>query len=409
MIRSYSFFLILLTAFSFSSAQSILGLQYPMGLTVNSETGFGAACAGTGTGVQDEFLIMSKNVANLGSLNRAVFSSILSIDLTDLVDSKNKTWIAGFNPRNLSLSIPIAEYGSIAFAFNQNNSNNVSFRLSEPFNVGWLSDTADLGLVQNSGVNEWKLGYGYSITRWLRMGIAYKRIYFNRNTSSVKIIRGSVEDTLIDSTSVSFKGNGISGGILIPVKKFTFGFSGDYVFPSDAQQYSMKRGTRVDSDYDDSLIQNKSRYEFRPPPSFSVGLSYQITPEWIAAMDAGGVLWNKYYPQLTDTRDADNAYSFSLGTQYIPEPDRLSPGYFETIRYRAGFRYSQLPVSTASEFALSLGFGLPLQQGAGFLDIVMEGGRRSDSNYDNYSEKFLSIKFGINGGRKWYQSSESGY
>src|SRR5690554_355388 len=174
MIRNYSFFLILLTAFSFSSAQSILGLQYPMGLTVNSETGFGASCAGTGTGVQDEFLIMSKNVANLGSLNRAIFSSIISIDLTDLVDSKNKTWIAGFNPRNLSLSVPIAEYGSIGFAFNQTNSNNVSFRLSEPFNVGWLSDTADLGLVQNSGANEWKFKYGYSITRWLRMGIAYK-------------------------------------------------------------------------------------------------------------------------------------------------------------------------------------------------------------------------------------------
>lgn len=409
MIRNYSFLLTLLIAFSFSSAQSILGIQYPMGLTTNSETGFGASCGGTGTGVQDDFLIMSKNVANLGNINRAIFSSIVSLDFTDLVDSKNKTWQSGFNPRNISLSIPIADYGSVGFAFSQNNSNDVRFKLSQPLNVGWLSDTADLGLVQTTGVSEWKLGYGYAITRWLRMGIAYKRIYFNKKTSSVKIMRGSINDTLMDSTTISFRGNGISGGFLIPLKKITFGFSGDYVFPSDAQQYSMKRGTRTDSVYKDSLIEQESDYEFRPPPSFSVGLSYQIAPEWMVAMDAGGTLWSKYYPQLANTRVVDNAYSVSLGAQFIPEPDLLSPSYYETIRYRAGFRYSQLPVSTASEFAFSLGFGLPLQKGAGLLDVIMEGGLRSDSNYDNYSEKFLSIKFGINGGRKWYQSSESGY
>lgn len=409
MIRKYSFFLILLIVSGFSSAKSIMGLHYPMGLRVNSSTGFGSSTAGTGTGVQDEFLIMSKNPANLGSLNRAVFASVISMDFTYLDDSQNAAWQMNFKPRNLSLSIPIGEYGSVGFAFNQSSSNDITFKLSQPLNYMWISDTSDLGIVQKSGINEWQLGYGYSITKWLKVGIAYKRIYFNNNTSNVKMIRGSVDDTLIDSTSISFRGNGISGGILIPVKKFVFGLSGDYVFPSDATQYTMKRGTRVNSDYNDSLIQNQNSYDFRPPPSVSVGLSYKISPQWLAAMDIGMVIWDKYIPETSGANSVENAMNFSLGTQYIPEPERLSPKYFETIRYRAGFRFEQFPISTASEFAFTLGLGLPLQQGTGFVDIALEGGRRTDSRYDNYSENFLSIKFGINGGRKWYQSSETGY
>jgi hypothetical protein len=68
-----------------------------------------------------------------------------------------------------------------------------------------------------------------------------------------------------------------------------------------------------------------------------------------------------------------------------------------------------MPVSSASEMAIDLGVGLPLQQGGSMFDVNFEYGRRWDNHFKNYNEQFFSIQLGINGGRKWYQTSDASY
>jgi len=109
---------------------------------------------------------------------------------------------------------------------------------------------------------------------------------------------------------------------------------------------------------DSGIITGTSGSAFvRIPPSAAVGASYLFSPEWMAAADVSGVFWNNYTSGgLLDTTARNNtALSFSAGGQFIPAPNLLTPKYWETINYRAGFRYSQLPLKTSSEFALTLG------------------------------------------------------
>jgi hypothetical protein len=48
-------------------------------------------------------------------------------------------------------------------------------------------------------------------------------------------------------------------------------------------------------------------------------------------------------------------------------------------------------------------------KGTGIFDVAVELGRRESKQYANYSEDFLNLVFGFNGGHKWVQSTKSTY
>ena len=120
----------------------------------------------------------------------------------------------------------------------------------------------------------------------------------------------------------------------------------------------------------------------RLPPSLTAGASYMLNKAWLAAADLGATLWDSYYSHglLADSRD-NAAISFSAGIQYFPIPAIMNPKYLETIRYGAGFRYEQLAADKSSEYAVSIGTGLPIARQGGLLTFGLELGRRTNGNY----------------------------
>jgi hypothetical protein len=125
----------------------------------------------------------------------------------------------------------------------------------------------------------------------------------------------------------------------------------------------------------------------------------------MAAVSSEITLWERYSSSITLGGKVDKALSFAAGAQYIPAPNLLAPRYWEIMQYRASFRYRELPVVSGSEFAFTLSTGLPLLRGGGLVDLIAEYGRRSDSRFSGYSEQFVNFSIGINGGRKWSQST----
>jgi hypothetical protein len=185
----------------------------------------------------------------------------------------------------------------------------------------------------------------------------------------------------------------------------TFGLAGRYPFAAEAVAYSGDTiGTariRLDSE----------TFTLQPPPGFSGGVAWQITEEWLAACDADVTVWSSYDAEDMLMHGALRNYAtgVNLGAQYVPAPDVLQPKYWETINYRAGARFTQLPAADAWEFGLNIGAGLPLPAGGGLVDLTVEYGRRYDDNYSDLSEEFVRVGFGINGGRKWSKSPQSTY
>jgi hypothetical protein len=161
--------------------------------------------------------------------------------------------------------------------------------------------------------------------------------------------------------------------------------------------------------WDSEVITATKRYDLKPPPSLTLGCSYQFNQQWLGAIDAGTTLWSRYYSGNNSGESFDNAVNISCGIQFIPAPNLLKPKFYEITQYRSGLRYTELPGAKGSEIAFTLAAGLPLQTNGGLIDIILEFAQRQDTRFDNYRENSFGLKLGINGGRKWYQPSNDSY
>ena len=389
------------------AAQSLLSEQYPGGLPIGNSTGPSRGIGGSGVGVQNDFFGMADNPGNLGGIKQSVFSTYLSMDYQSINDNSASSGSLAFSPRLFSFAFPLGALGTFGFSIDRRSDMTYKYLTSStvtyPENGYTAVDTIDLGIAKIGGTTVWQAGWGYAFGHFLKAGVSYERMYLSGRDitmmqTAVDQREGAWGQSTYDTEAIVFRGNAIRGGALFPFKKLTIGCSGEYVFS----------GTLEKTTFGMHYIDSQVIYEqsgFHLPPSFSAGASYQFSPQWLTAGSFGMTLWRNYYSGITISLPVDNAYTFSLGGQYIPAPNLLVPRYWEIMQYRAGIRYEQLPVSTASEMALTLSLGLPVQQGGGLFDVVLDIGRRYDSNIKNYSENFVSIGLGINGGRKWFQNT----
>lgn len=401
------FILLTVIAGSYHAAfsQSPMGLIFPFGSQIRSGSGSALSLAGTGVGIGNDFYGLSSNPANLGISGRTTFSSALSGDLLMIRDQSGGSDHLDMNLRLFSLTIPVGKFGAIGASFEPYSTTNTRFRIMQPFPIdNFFADTAELGIISNGGAICWQAGWGYSVKKLFRVGIAYKRFNFNQSLIAISQMHGTMHDRFVDSSRTSYGTNGVRGGLQIPFRTLTAGFTGEYYFIADA-----KRSTSISGTRDTLKLQSDQTFQLKPPPSVAFGLSWRISPRWLTACDVGAVLWDRYYSDLASISELGNAWFVSGGVQFIPAPDMLTPKLYEIIQYRAGIRYSQLPGTKGSEISGTIAAGLPMQTNGGLFDIIFDVGRRSDGRFNNYHENIIGIKLGINGARKWYQSSNESY
>ena len=234
------------------------------------------------------------------------------------------------------------------------------------------------GYAVSGGTTAWQVGWGreFSTLMHLRIGAAYERIYYTVSRAVVRTISDvSVTRESRDSTYDEVRSNGVRGGLMLPYGKFTFGVSGEYFFPADLLQDNAVYSNSSDTTGPAGLAavpldQKVSSARMRMPPSLVFGASYALTPEWLAAADISSTFWDMYYSHGFLPAARSNALSVSAGAQYVPVTTLMAPRYWETVHYSAGFRYTQLPAAQSSEYALSLGTGLPIGRGKGCLPSV---------------------------------------
>jgi long-chain fatty acid transport protein len=394
------FFITIISVCLLLHAQSILGTLYPTGIPVSPATGLSLGLGNSGTGLENNYLGMSKNPANLSIINEAIFSTTASINYLNLYDDGKSADNLTFTPRMLSFAFPLGGYGSLGISLDQRS------LTSNKFDITLSNGGYRLGSIRKGGTTSWQIGYGISIKKYARIGLSYERLFFNDENVTLKMRPNVFSETnsISDSTTFRYSGNGIRGGIIVPLKDLYLGMSGEYVFINKSSLKRIVTGTT-----NDTLAQNKTRFDFKLPPSLNFGASYIFNPQWLVAADFGVTMWDRFYSDLPTVSKLDNAINFSAGTQFIPAPTLLSPKYYETIQYRVGFRYAQLPVKSSGEIAANIGFGLPLQLGSSIFDLNFEAGQRWDKRIKNYSERFFGIQLGINGGRKWYQPTDTNY
>jgi hypothetical protein len=397
--------LLLMACMSFGAmAQSLIALQFPYGQPIQTVSGTALSMGGAAAGLPDDFHLLRVNPANLATIDRTIFAGLATVDLLRITDDDRHSNHAMLTPRQLSFSVPVGIVGNLGLSLAKEAEASADFR-SGPIDLGEGFD-GDLEFKRDGGLTSWLLGWGRQINKRFYLGASYERLYLTVNTVRLRRVLGENSSISRDSTFVSFAGNGLRLGMLVDFDKIGAGFAYEYRFEGD-----LEFDRRVLRDQGNSQIDEDSSETatLRLPPKFVVGASYEFSPSWIAAADLSLTQWGQYSADgLLQGASRQNAASFAAGVRFIPAPDVLAPRYWETMQYRAGGRYTQLPDRDSDEFALSLGVGLPLS-GGGLIDIALEAGRRTDDEFDDYREDFVSIGVGFNGGRSWQQSAESGF
>ncbi len=397
------------------NAQSQLALTFPFGLPVERNCGASFMMGGASNAVSGDYGVMLHNPANLGFIERTVFSSLYSFDFTQAAQSGEHTNFASGTPVQISIGIPAGKFGTLGLSCNMSSNALMKFRYpSQAFTVENSTFSYQPGLIATGGMVNWQLGWGREIPKLyhLRIGAVYERFYFSTSRTVLRTIADLTRtDYSRDSTYQLIRGNSLRGGLMLPIGKLKLGLSGEYFFPAKLQGDNAVYSSSWDTaGRPVSIDRRDNSGTVRVPPSFTLGAAYAITPEWLAAADFTSVLWDLYYSHdmLVKARTG-SAQSFSIGAQYIPVISLLTPKYWETIRFGAGLRFTELPAKESSELALSLGAGLPIGNGRGEFDMAVEAGKRTVGAYSGYRENFIHFVIGINGGRKWMKSTVGNY
>lgn len=392
----------------FAGVPSMVALNSPLGLPLRGGTSVSHALCGTGTGIQNDFLGLSSNPANLGATKRTVFSSAISSQFLFLSDGEERSQHLDMSLSSITLSIPFSKIGTLGVSVEPAGSSTIRYRSTgvlelpgSPLFAG--GDTMNIGILRSGGSLAWQVGWGYDLLKTVRIGASVKRFNLEERLAIIREVSGlTMYNRSVDSTALSYSTYAFRGGLLAPAGKFTLGISGEYFFLNEAKRTRTLSGTGETS-------VGTSRNDFKPPPSLTIGSSCQLNPQWLVALDAGMTLWSRFYDESAPDKEYDNALQISGGFQYIPAPNLLTPKLWEITQYRSGVRYMQLPGGDGREIGVSLSAGVPMQTNGGLIDVILEYINRSDSRYPSHSENSIGIKLGINGGRKWYQNTEESY
>ncbi len=399
---------------SLISAQSQLSLLYPFGIPVQTNSGASFWMGGAANAVSGDYTAMLRNPANLGFIDKTIFSSLYTFDFTQVAQAGDHDNFFSGNPRQISLGVPFGKFGTVGISCDNRSDAQTKFRSSSE-KIGYDMSMIEYraGLATTGGLVGWQVGWGREVPTLLRLriGLAYERLYYSYSETvqrTVTDVSRTVDSR--DSSYTMFGADALRAGVLVPLGKIKVGFSGEYFLPADVKKNNAIYSASSDSSYPVPIDRKEYSARVRVPPSVTLGLSYAITQEWLAAADFSSVQWNLYNARglFADARSGP-APSISAGVQFVPVNALLYPKYVETIRYGAGFRYTELPARESSELALSLGVGLPIGKGRGEFDLGMEIGKRTSAAYSGLTENFVHIAVGINGGRKWSKSSVGNY
>ncbi len=409
--------IILLCLTAFISAQSLMGVRYPGGLS-SSKSGFSSRMGGAGIGFDNSYLLMTHNPGNLGNINQSVYTLKFSLDYVRVFEDDNYSDFSSMVPDLVGFAFPLGNIGTFGLSFSKDKSNKYTF-ITEKGVLATNPTTGETltgwtGRYIKSATTAWEIAWGHKAWKFFRPGIGYRRYYFSSEVNSVNKIDNFGGTG--DSTDIKQAGNSFRGGFSGTLGKFTYGLSATYSFMSDVK---FKRKTiDIDSsngNYISSWLHENAAsdtvYDLHLPPSGGIGVSYRINKKMLVGADLSMELWQEAYtnaPNSVFYTEYSNTMTGSAGFEFIPAPQLLSPRYFEKVRYSGGFRFGRLPIEGDREFAATVGLGLPVGS-SGLLDIAFEVGARRSDILENNKENFFKFSITSSGGKPWLKKSNQVY
>src|SRR5690606_1032903 len=151
-------------------------------------------------------------------------------------------------------------------------------------------------------------------------------------------------------------------------------------------------------------VQLRETAEFELPAAYGAGVSVRALPRYQVSFDVVQRLWSESEFRSRDGRSAGfrnlkDTVRIGVGLIRLQEREQtMRDPVLRRALWRAGLTYATLPIEssgeTVSEWAITGGIGLPIQFDRGYVDGLIEIGKRGDAETTGVGETFVRIGFG---------------
>jgi len=245
-----------------------------------------------------------------------------------------------------------------------------------------------LGAGYRGPANRFGVGVRYGIVQGT-LREEFENVYEN---SSYRDSRSVLRTRMEDGESVEFGAQGR------PLEALTLGAT--FRTTTDLNLRSL---LRTESGYEEAFDA-----ELEYPASFGFGVSFDATDRWTLSADLLERQWDESGftdesgdPIVSAFGRMETTRRFGVGVTRRPDPEITAKSPLQNqIVWRLGFTTADLsaPTSTGeiiSEWAVTGGIGLPIQYDRGYLDGLLEVGRRGDLEDAELRETFVRLGFGV--------------
>lgn len=144
------------------------------------------------------------------------------------------------------------------------------------------------------------------------------------------------------------------------------------------------------------------------PYTYGFGISWENKNKLLVAADIMFDNWDSFIYLNQDT-DFSDKLKASFGVEFIPTSNTLS-NYLKLVHYRFGVRYNKMGLSLNNtdlqEYAISVGFGLPLRKSSSILNLGMEIGQSGTIENSLIQERFFKVALGISIRESWFRKGK---
>ncbi len=288
------------------------------------------------------------------------------------------------------------------------------------YNVVNLENYEGIGLVAriysgSGGINKFYWGNGFKLWKSLSIGFNFSYLFGNMERESIVLFPDSAY-----FANVKVKNNVTMNDIY-----FNYGIQYHGKLKNDLHLtagavFALESKMSAQTDYVAHTFFNgpsgveypKDTLEFTEgyrgkiliPLTLGGGIGLEKLDKWLFSVDYRWANWKKFTAfDLTDS--LVNSQQISAGAEFLPDINSYT-NYFKRIRYRVGFMYNntylKLRGKQLNEFAVTVGFGLPLRGVRTALNISAQVGMRGTTEANLIRETYLRFVIGFSIYERWF-------
>lgn len=267
----------------------------------------------------------------------------------------------------------------------------------------------------SGGVNRVFLGAGYQLTKKINIGADIQYGFGTIETSSLRFIN-TVQYGTRENNYSSLQGLNADFGITYQTKfkgNRTL-FTGLTYTPQSKMQLDNSRsidiieflnsGGIATIESEDIDVANTT---IKIPSKLTFGSGYGKVKSWLIGGEISLINNSVMSNRFVDIDQAyfENSVRYNLGGYFIPNYNSYS-NYFKRVTYRAGLRYENtglvLQNKSITDFAGTIGMGLPLNGTFSNINFGLEIGKRGTIYYNLVQENYMNFSVGLSFSDRWF-------